>query len=201
MAQRRHGVKYSVPGIPEGSVIAATDASATATPYACSATGEPKGGWSSSAPAFRYTGQVAIASGITIGENRMPAVRSNLARYVVIAAISLGLGAFVNRALGTPFSPSLPALYMLVLVYAFMHVVALSVVSLLRLFLSSKYRATVYVGLSISFFFLTSILVLNPVRIGGVHLITIFFGSLVIIASDYAWRAKRLGQREDALHE
>jgi RHS repeat-associated protein len=43
-------------------VIAATDASATATPYAYSVTGEPKGGWSSSAPAFRYTGQVAIAS-------------------------------------------------------------------------------------------------------------------------------------------
>jgi RHS repeat-associated protein len=40
----------------------ATDASATATHYAYSVTGEPKGGWSSSAPAFRYTGQVAIAS-------------------------------------------------------------------------------------------------------------------------------------------
>ncbi len=46
----------------QGSVIATTDSSATATPYAYSATGEPKGGWSSSAPAFRYTGQVAIAS-------------------------------------------------------------------------------------------------------------------------------------------
>jgi RHS repeat-associated protein len=46
----------------QGSVIAATDNSATATPYAYSVTGEPKGGWSSSAPAFRYTGQVAIAS-------------------------------------------------------------------------------------------------------------------------------------------
>jgi RHS repeat-associated protein len=62
MAQRRYGVKYSVLGIPEGSVIATTDSSATATPYVYSATGEPKGGWSSSAPAFRYTGQVAIAS-------------------------------------------------------------------------------------------------------------------------------------------
>jgi RHS repeat-associated protein len=46
----------------QGSVIAATDSGAAATPYAYSATGEPKGGWSSSAPAFRYTGQVAIAS-------------------------------------------------------------------------------------------------------------------------------------------
>jgi RHS repeat-associated protein len=46
----------------QGSVIAATDASATATSYAYSVTGESKGGWSSSAPAFRYTGQVAIAS-------------------------------------------------------------------------------------------------------------------------------------------
>jgi RHS repeat-associated protein len=46
----------------QGSVIAATDSGATATPYAYSVTGEPKGGWSSSAPAFRYTGQVAIAS-------------------------------------------------------------------------------------------------------------------------------------------
>jgi RHS repeat-associated protein len=46
----------------QGSVIAATDGSAAATPYAYSVTGEPKGGWSSSAPAFRYTGQVAIAS-------------------------------------------------------------------------------------------------------------------------------------------
>lgn len=46
----------------QGSVIATSDASATAVPYAYSATGEPKGGWSSAAPAFRYTGQVAIAS-------------------------------------------------------------------------------------------------------------------------------------------
>jgi RHS repeat-associated protein len=43
-------------------MIATTDSSASAMPYAYSATGEPKGGWSSSAPAFRYTGQVAIAS-------------------------------------------------------------------------------------------------------------------------------------------
>jgi RHS repeat-associated protein len=46
----------------QGSVIATTDSSGAATPHAYSVTGEPKGGWSASAPAFRYTGQVAIAS-------------------------------------------------------------------------------------------------------------------------------------------
>lgn len=45
----------------QGSVIAASDASGVATPYAYSVTGEPKGGWGAgAAPIFRYTGQVAL---------------------------------------------------------------------------------------------------------------------------------------------
>ncbi len=46
-----------------GSVIATTNSSGTVTAtYAYSATGEPSGGFASGGPAFRYTGQVALAA-------------------------------------------------------------------------------------------------------------------------------------------
>lgn len=101
----------------------------------------------------------------------------------------------MNHALGTPFSGSYAALWMLLTIYGFMHVVALSVASLLAIVLPARYRSGVYFGLS-SLAFLASVIVLNPMKIGAVHLFTIFLGSLVLIALDYAWRANRRRRNE-----
>jgi len=48
----------------QGSIIATSDSSGTATPYSYSVYGDPSGGWGSSpaTPIFRYTGQVALAA-------------------------------------------------------------------------------------------------------------------------------------------
>jgi hypothetical protein len=116
---------------------------------------------------------------------------SYLARYALIAIMGLIIGVAINVFLGKPFSGQvspLISLLTLLLIYGVLHMAALSVASLLGLFLSAQIRALVYLALAIAGF-LTSIFFLRFNM--GLHLFIIFWATLVFIALDYGWRVKK----------
>ena len=119
-------------------------------------------------------------------------------RYVLIAALSMALGTVASVLFGAPFEFSYVSLMFNGVVYSFMHVVALCVAALLRIGLTPRRRSKFYLILSVLGFVL-SIVFLNPIKLHGVHLVVIFWGSLVVVASDYTWRVAHQSDGEGAI--
>lgn len=124
--------------------------------------------------------------------------RSNLVRYLLIAAASLFVGVVINLTIGNGsvehdfFNPSF---YLLLVMYSIFHIAALSITAILSTILPNRIRPTLYLSLS-AIGFLVSVYILGPSKLGGLHLFVIFWGSLVLVALDYAWRVNRQ-PRED----
>lgn len=125
-------------------------------------------------------------------------VWANFARYVLIAVAALVVGIAINLAIGNGLGGQdffNPDFYLLLAEYGIFHVVALSVARILSIILSVRVRSILYLSVSIVGF-LASIYLLNPSKYGGVHLFIICWGSLVLIALDYIWRANARHQSE-----
>jgi hypothetical protein len=88
-----------------------------------------------------------------------------------------------------------PPFYLLVWEYTVFHMAALSGAVILSRILSVRVCATLFLSLSV-IGFLSSIYLLNPIKAGGIHFFMIFWGSLILIAWDYALRAKGRSQHE-----
>jgi len=88
-----------------------------------------------------------------------------------------------------------PGFYLLLAEYGIFHAVALSVARILSMIFSVRVRSVLYLSVSIVGFW-ASIYLLNPSKYGGVHLFIICWGSLVLIALDYIWRANVRHQSE-----
>jgi hypothetical protein len=130
-------------------------------------------------------------------------VWANLARYVLIALAVLLFGIAINWAMRGRLGGQIffgPSLYILLALYGIFHIVALSVARILSLILSLifsiRVRAILYVSLAVIGFFLASIYLLSPSEYGGIHLLIICWGSLVLVALDYAWRVHRQHRNE-----
>lgn len=133
-----------------------------------------------------------------------------IARYVLIAVAALVVGI----ALNFPFRNGLhwqnfsnpvfyrfliedgaihgqnfadPFFYALLGLYGAFHAVALLVARILSLIFSVRVRSILYLSVSIVGF-LASIYLVNPLKV-GVHFFMICWGSLVLVALDYFWRA------------
>jgi hypothetical protein len=81
-----------------------------------------------------------------------------------------------------------PSFYLLAAEYGIFHMVALSVTAILAAVFSVRIRSILYLLLSV-IGLLTSIYMYNQSKYGGLHLFIICWGSLVLIALDYVWRA------------
>jgi hypothetical protein len=116
---------------------------------------------------------------------------SNFARYLVIAIVALAVGIAINLAMGNGIDGQNffnPSFYLLAAEYGIFHMVALSVTAILAAVFSVRIRSILYLLLSV-IGLLTSIYMYNPSKYGGLHLFIICWGSLVLIALDYVWRA------------
>jgi hypothetical protein len=125
------------------------------------------------------------------------AMLANLARYLLIAVVSLGVGIATNVAMrnGSEWKGD-ASFYLLVAEYSTFHVVALSVAVILSAVFSIRVRSILYLSVSVAGF-LASTYLLSPWKFGGIHLFVICWGSLVLIALDYAWRSSGRHQDEE----
>jgi hypothetical protein len=120
-------------------------------------------------------------------------VWANLARYVLIAVAAPVIGIAISLTMWGGLGQLKffdPLGYMVLAWYGTFHIVALSVVRILSLIFSIRVRVVLYLLLSIVPF-LALIYLLNPREVGGIHVFIISWGSLVLIALDYAWRVNR----------
>lgn len=108
--------------------------------------------------------------------------------YPVIALAALMAGIVINRASGQSFSGNADpvlSLVFLLLIYAVLHLAAISAAAVIGRVLAPHPRSAVYLALSLAAL-VASVWALLPGR-SGVHLFVIFAASLALIAMYYFW--------------
>lgn len=125
-------------------------------------------------------------------------LQSNLGRYLLIVIAAFCIGFSINLVMRNGwgdldfFSASF---YLVIAMYSIFHIATLSVIAILSATLSIRIRSILYISSSIMGF-LVSMYILHPSTFDGVHLFVIFWGSLVLVALDYVWRANRQSSNE-----
>jgi hypothetical protein len=124
------------------------------------------------------------------------------ARCVLIALAALAIGIAINVTMRGGSGEHIfldPLVYMALWRYGTFHIVALSVARILSMIMSFifsiRVRAILLLSLAVTGF-LATVYLLNPIEVGGVHLLLICWGSLVLTALDYAWKVNRQHQNE-----